>query len=133
MGEERRIYREAKLRVQRKKGFFNHLSAFIIVGVFFFVLNIATDPFDAWFFYPMLPWSVGLAFHYVAIFGFPGFNFNSKEWEEKQMEKEIDKIKKREHQSSPYHLESPEYEDDELDLKPITKMERQNYDNDELV
>ncbi len=66
------IYRKARKRVKQKKGFFIHFSVYIAVGVFFLTMNLVTDPWDLWFFYPLLPWGVALLIHYFSIFGLPG-------------------------------------------------------------
>ena len=77
---EDHIYKEAKKKVAAKKGFYWHMSIFFIVGMFFFVMNMVTmdgDP-ELWFFFPLLPWSVGLAIHYLAGFGLPGSKILTK-------------------------------------------------------
>ena len=98
------IYRKARKRVKQKKGFFIHFSVYIAVGVFFLTMNLVTDPWDLWFFYPLLPWGVALLIHYFSIFGLPGKErVLTQKWEEKEMEKEIQRLEKlkRRHEGEP--------------------------------
>jgi hypothetical protein len=119
---------KAKKRVKSKKDFYQHLMAFVIVNFFLFLLNMLTSPFTLWFVYPTLGWGVGLAFHYVEIFGVPGFNILSKEWEEKEIDSELRKMK-ADHYKAPKKPLSNEESLDELELKEL----RKNYDESELV
>ncbi|MEY3367335.1 MAG: hypothetical protein RI973_490 [Bacteroidota bacterium] len=80
---------EARKKVLAKKGFYQHLMSYILVNFFLLVLNLLTTPDSLWVVYPLLGWGIGLAFHYVEVFGIPGFDVLSKEWEEKEMEKEL--------------------------------------------
>ncbi len=117
-------YRIAKKRVKKKKGFYSHASVFLAVGSFFFVLNMLTDPYDIWFFFPLLPWSVGLIIHYLSVFGLPGGAL-SEEWEEKEMEKEMRKLDRHVEYPDP-----PHEVDEELELKEFKKLRREWDDQD---
>ena len=137
------IYKEAKKRVEAKKGFFGHLSAFVSVGLFFFVMNMVTDPFDLWFFFPMLPWGIGLLIHYLAVFGFPGTKALSREWEQKELEKEIDRLQALRNLENKAKgtrdFQSAEEEPEEkLDLEGLKKKSKQKqkqirWDDKDLV
>ena len=119
------IYKEAKKRVEAKKGFFGHLSAYVSVGIFFFVMNMLTDPFDLWFFFPMLPWGIGLLIHYLAVFGFPGSKALSKEWEQKELEKEIERlqaIRNLEHQVKGEQFPRSDEPEEKLDLEKLSRQ-----------
>ena len=113
-------YRRAKKRVKAKKGFFYHLASYVIVIGFLFCLNIVTSPFEMWWIFPALGWGVGLAFHYLGVFGFPFLNIGGAEWEEREIEKELRK-KQRGRQNlldkRPTSLEIRE----ELELKELDK------------
>ncbi|MBK8563815.1 MAG: 2TM domain-containing protein [Saprospiraceae bacterium] len=82
---------KAKKKVKDKKDFYQHLMSYAIVNTFLFALNIITSPGYLWFVFPLMGWGVGLAFHYVGVFGIPGFDILSKEWEERELEKELRK------------------------------------------
>jgi hypothetical protein len=60
---EERARAAARKRADDLRGFFTHLGSYLAVGLFFFLINLATDAGNWWFFYPMLPWGAGLAIH----------------------------------------------------------------------
>ncbi|MCB0640917.1 MAG: 2TM domain-containing protein [Phaeodactylibacter sp.] len=130
----RDIESKARRRVAAKKSFFYHLGVYCIMGVFFFLMNVLTDPLDLWFFFPMLPWGVGLGIHYITVFGLPGMNM--ERWEERQMEREIDRLRRNE-QNEPIVNARPDLDlDERLDLKELKRKVPQtdkNYRDDELV
>jgi hypothetical protein len=119
---------KAKKRVKAKKDFYQHLMAYVIVNFFLFALNMVTSPFTWWFHFPMLGWAVGLAFHYVDVFGVPGFNILSKEWEEKELDVELRKMREAEFRKQPTAGRSKD-KPEELELKEL----RRNYDDSEFV
>lgn len=82
-------YNEARKKVKEKKGFYKHLSTYMTMGLFFFALNMVTNPWNWWFYWPMMGWGIGLASHYFKVFGFPGTEGYSASWEEKEIEREM--------------------------------------------
>ncbi len=116
---EEKIYRQAQKRVKAKKGFYGHFSAFIAVGVFFIAINLLSLPEnpEIWFYWPMLPWGIGLMIHYFAVFGLPGNRALSEKWEDEEMQKELERLR-RKYQG---RLEPPEEEADALDLDELNK------------
>jgi len=76
------LRRRAWKRVRAIKRFYIHAGLTGILAIFFMTLNILTDPFDMWFFYPLIPLCSILAVHYLFVFGIPGSSLLSKEWEE---------------------------------------------------
>ncbi|WP_297765884.1 2TM domain-containing protein [uncultured Muriicola sp.] len=90
--------KKAKKRVEELKGFYIHLTIYIIINSFIMVniLVRALDDGDTFwqfgtFFTPFF-WGIGLAFHAAKV-----FNFNpilGKNWEERQIQKYIDKDKR---------------------------------------
>ena len=83
--------KRAKKRVDDIKGFYIHLSIYIIINAFI-LINIYLNTNDFWFwghFTTLFFWGIGVAFHGAKVFGFnPLF---SKSWEEKQIQKYIEK------------------------------------------
>jgi hypothetical protein len=88
----------AKKQVQELKGFYIHLAVYIVINSFI-ILNILVrsmsggDTFWALgtFFTPIF-WGIGLAFHAAKVFDYnPIFG---KKWEEKQIQKYIEKDKR---------------------------------------
>jgi hypothetical protein len=67
---EEDIIKKARKRVKAKKGFYAHLSSYIITIGFFFFVNLLSSPGDWWFYWPALAWGVGLVSHYFGVFGF---------------------------------------------------------------
>jgi 2TM domain len=117
---------KAKKRVKAKKDFYQHLMSYAIVNLFLFAINIITSPSYLWFVFPMLGWGIGLAFHYVGVFGIPGFDILSKEWEEREVERELRRGNQRQ---NPIEPENPKTVEKELELKEL----RKNYDDSEFV
>ncbi|AGP36082.1 2TM domain-containing protein [Sorangium cellulosum] len=52
----------AAILARRRKGFRSHLFSFLVVNAFLFAINALT-PGPWWFFWPLLGWGLGLAFH----------------------------------------------------------------------
>ncbi|WP_188371226.1 2TM domain-containing protein [Muriicola marianensis] len=91
-------FKKAKKKVEELKGFYIHLSVYIVINSFI-LLNLLIRSWDGsehfWqfgtFFTPFF-WGIGLAFH-----GFKVFDYNpilGKKWEEKQIKKFIEKDKR---------------------------------------
>ncbi len=72
MAEEQATFKTAEQRARaeakRMREFMTHLGTFVAVGLFFLILNLVTDPHSLWFFWPMLPWAVGLVIHGWKVF-----------------------------------------------------------------
>lgn len=113
--KEEKLYRLAQKRVKQKKGFFKHLQAFVLVNVALFFLTVFEgEPFES---IPVtILWGIGLAFHYVNVFGMPGGKL-SDEWEDRQTEKEFQKLKDR------YARGRGEIREDEFDLDLDSRLD----------
>lgn len=121
-------YREARKRVKKKKDFYEHLTTFIVMSVFFFLLNMVTAPGNWWFYWPILGWGFGVVFHYLDTFGVPGVGTLSKEWEERAIEEEVRRLEGR----NPYTR--PGQDDyEELELRDLPPQKRKNWSEDDLV
>ena len=120
-------YHEAKKRVEEKRKFYRHLSTYWTFGVFFFVMNAITDFGDWWFYWPMLGWGIGLASHYFKVFGLPGTDGYSAQWEEQEIQREIHRLetaqaaRNRRAQSHQTAKPAREAEYEELELKELQK------------
>jgi hypothetical protein len=82
-------YLAAKERVEQLRGFYVHLTVYVLVNLFLFGLNIATDRDNLWFFWPLLGWGIGLAAHAMTVFVFDGTL--GKNWQERQISELMDK------------------------------------------
>lgn len=126
-------YQKASKRVKAKKDFYNHFASYVVMGVFFFLLNAATAWGHWWFYWPLLGWGIGVFFHYIDAFGLPGVGeVNQPGWEERAIDEELRKMG--------YPKEKPdrqvETEDDYLELREMEKermSRRKDWDEDELV
>lgn len=127
------IREKARLKVRSIKRLYIHCSLFVIMSVFFFSLNVLTDPFDMWFFFPILPWSAIVAFHYILVRGIPGSKILSKEWEEEEMERQVELLQNdtsfKESRFLPYN-EVGELES--LELRKL-QSESRKYLNEDFV
>ena len=85
------LYEKAVRRADDKIGFYKHLCAFIVVNLFFFILNAVTSFGDWWFYWITGLWAIGLIFHFFRAFVFTG---NIEDNRDKMIEKEMEKLKK---------------------------------------
>ncbi len=115
-------YKKAKKRVKAKKGFYWHIASYLIVNTFLFSINLLTSPGDWWFIFPLLGWGVSIIFHFIGVFGIPGLNFNDKAWEEKEINKELQKMVPQK--------DSPILPDEELELKEFKELRKDWKDSD---
>ena len=115
--------KQAQKKVKKKKDFYQHLMSYVTVNFFLLALNLLTSPTHLWFYFPMLGWGIGLMFHYVDVFGIPGFGMLDKDWEEKELNSELRRLRDSE---APL-LEAKNEKG--LELKEL----RKNYDDSEFV
>jgi hypothetical protein len=94
------IRKKAQERVKDKKGFYTHMTVYLIVNAFLWLLWVFTmgsiNMMPGWGMRGWIPWplwvtvgwGIGLLFHCFGVFVF------HSGWEEKEVQKEIDKMKK---------------------------------------
>ena len=92
MNTEETKYQKAKERVEALRGFYIHLSVYVVVNLFLFLLNIIVSPTSLWFYWPLLFWSIGLALHAVYVFA-SGRLFGA-DWEERKIGEIMEKEKR---------------------------------------
>lgn len=86
-------YKRAKKQVEEMKGFYIHLSIYIVINTFI-LINIYNHSDDFWqwhHFVTLAAWGIGLLFHASKTFGI-NLLFG-KNWEERQIQKYIEKDK----------------------------------------
>lgn len=81
---ENMAYAKAKERVEQLKGFYANLISYCVVIPVLVIVNLNTSNFQ-WFWFPMLGWGMGLAFHSLETFGY------GKNWEEKKIQEILNK------------------------------------------
>ncbi|TSE10495.1 MULTISPECIES: 2TM domain-containing protein [Aquimarina] len=92
---EQQRYEKAKKRVEREKGFYSHLTVYIIINLALLFINsdFIDEGFNNWFQWHLyatpLFWGIGLFFHGVSVFGKNSI-FN-KEWEKRKIKELMDK------------------------------------------
>ncbi len=78
--EERRA-EEAERRTferERRRGYYSHLATYLIINTFLFFINLISSPGEFWFFYPLLGWGIGLAFHTWSTFQSDGDEYEEE-------------------------------------------------------
>ena len=85
--DEQARYEEAKKRVAEIKGFYQHLTAYLVINAVLFAINVLTSPGYYWFFWPLLGWGIGVALHGLATFG----GIWGKSWEERKIREIMEK------------------------------------------
>ena len=88
MNEQEIKYQKAKERVEAIKGFYIHLTVYIVVNLILFSINMIVSPDSLWFFWPLMGWGIAIVLHALRVFG-GAFGSN---WEEKK----IDELMKKE-------------------------------------
>ena len=76
------------------RGFYIHAYIFALVIVGLFLINILTTPGNLWFLWAAFGWGVGLAGHYLGVFGL-GDKFGP-EWEEQKIREILEREKREE-------------------------------------
>lgn len=78
-------YERAKIRVEKMKGFYVHLSIYLLLSAFFIFLNFRSGDFP-WAIFPIVGWGLGIIGHASDALGWNPFF--GKQWEERKI-KEI--------------------------------------------
>jgi hypothetical protein len=114
-------YKIAKKRVKKVKDFYNHLGTWLFFSAFFVLLNFLTSKGSFWAIWPIMGWGIGVAMHALGVFGFPGLG---KDWEERMIEQEMDRIGQDEAQKRNEKGRLPEKTatgDEQMELKEVRK------------
>lgn len=93
-------YIKAKKRVKDIKGFYIHLTVYIIInifisGVIIYGLMVSGDSFTQAFsnfgvYSTWLFWGIGMFFHWLGVFGFKSIGFG-RDWEERKIKEMMEK------------------------------------------
>ena len=76
---------EAKKKVKKIKGFYSHLTVFIMTNFFLIGLNLLTYPDFLWSLLITFSWAIGLAAHFMTVNNYDFFLGSN--WEEEQIDK----------------------------------------------
>jgi hypothetical protein len=87
MNTEEIKYQKAKERVSVLRGFYKHLSVYVIVNLGLILINMTTSPESLWFIWPLMGWGIAIVLHALRVFSGPlGSN-----WEEKKIAELMEK------------------------------------------
>jgi transcriptional regulator with XRE-family HTH domain len=79
--------RLALAHVRRVKGFYIHLSQYVVVITGLFLINLATSHHVLWAIWPAIGWGIGITAHAMRVFGW--MPYFGPEWERRQVEKRL--------------------------------------------
>lgn len=119
------IYAKARKKVKAKKGFFYHFFAYAcIIGMLYAIMHFENNGEMLPVIIVGLSWGIGLAAHYFKAFGTENLDILgiSPNWEEEELEQEIEKLKRKRELKERIRAERNLLEDlENLELKEIRK------------
>ena len=80
-------YKKARKRVEAKIGFFIHLTVYILVNCFLITTNLIHSSETIWSIRPLFGWGIGLMFHGLGVFFYPGIDKIKERMIQKEMQK----------------------------------------------
>ena len=92
--EEQQRYEQARKRVEALKGFYFHATAFVLVNIALFAINMLVGGVW-WFYWPLISWGIGLGAHALGVFGFGGSGPWGQNWEERKTRETMEKERGR--------------------------------------
>lgn len=124
---EKDIYQKAREKVKEKKKFNKNLSSFLVWSVALFLINIFVARGYMWSLWVIFFWGLAILKQAIDVYGFP---FGGNDWEEKEIEKEMERMKSLEEGSErndfPRRAESPVNKEEE-------NAQERNWDEKDLV
>ncbi len=84
-------YDQAAKRVKEIKSYYKELGSFVSVSIFLLIINYFTTSYF-WAVFPIAAMLISVVSKHIKVFGFPFFGTLSKEWEEKKLEEEIQRL-----------------------------------------
>ena len=128
---EQELYRKAKKKVKQKKGFYIHFGIYALAMSMLYFINNNVGHFRfQWWILAALGWGMGVLGNYISVFGLP-WQHIGEDWEEKELEKEMDKLERKQR-----FMRAPDEDitipEDKLELKEFKKLRRE-WDDQDLV
>ena len=87
---EEEIYREARKKVEEKKGFYTHFIVYNLVSIILVIIWVVTGAGFPWFVFPLGGWGIGILFHFLGAFVFS----RQASWERREIEKEAERLRR---------------------------------------
>jgi len=88
MNEQEIKYQKARERVTALRGFYRHLTVYIIVNLGLFLINITTSPERLWFFWPLMGWGIAILLGALRVFG----RTIGSNWERRKIDEFMNKM-----------------------------------------
>ena len=76
-------YEEARRHARNVRGFYTHLTVYVLVNAGLAALNMVSSPGRVWFAGATFGWGIGLVAHAVSVFACRGWL--GAEWEERKI------------------------------------------------
>jgi len=76
-------YQAAKAKVEALKGFYIHLTVYIVVNIGLFLIDTVATPDGLWFFWPLTGWGIAVVIHGLTVLG-RGRRLGA-DWEERKI------------------------------------------------
>ena len=89
MNEQQIKYQKAKEKVAALKGFYVHISVYVIVNLGLFLINMMASPGRLWFFWPLMGWGIAVSLHALRVYGSGGLS--DTDWEERKIRELMEK------------------------------------------
>lgn len=80
-------YRDAKRHVERKLGFYIHMSVYVMVNTGLITINLLGSSAKPWALFPLFGWGIGLLFHGLAVF----LHAPGAAWKQRMIDNELKK------------------------------------------
>lgn len=85
------IYAQARKRVEEKKGFFVHLTVYVLINIMMVLIwAFVARSSHPWFVWTLGGWGVGLVIHFLSVFVFS----RRGGWENREIAREIERLKR---------------------------------------
>ncbi|MEM1322841.1 MAG: 2TM domain-containing protein [Bacteroidota bacterium] len=117
-------YEQARKRVKKRREFYGNSIAWVLTCSFLLFINLNTSPWHLWVIYPFLGWGISVAVQAYEVYG-P----TNDDWEDREIEREMDRIDAQRQRHSYDRSERSRFPEDSLELREIEK----NWDDRDLV
>ena len=95
--EEEKLYKKAKKKVTRLRGFYNNVLSYLAIGSFLTFICWWTqrddDRIHWWVIWVWMGWGIGVFFHGLGLYR-KNILF-SEDWEERKIQEELEKMKRK--------------------------------------
>ena len=91
-------YQKAKQQVEEIKGFYSHLTSYVVVIAVLVYINLRFSPEYLWFLWTAAGWGLGLLSHANKVFGW--LPYLGKDWEQRKLKQFMDEEQSKENLSN---------------------------------